>query len=107
MANSKYENLRESLEKKGTGEMTVFGQSMMPILHSGSTLTYVQQDGYGIGDVVFAKVKGRYIDAHMITKVRADGKYMIANNHGFENGWASEVYGKVVKATHKGETKDL
>lgn len=34
MASSKYENLRESLEKKGTGEMTVFGHSMEPILQS-------------------------------------------------------------------------
>lgn len=105
--NSKYANLKTALEQTGTGTMTVFGQSMMPIIKSGSTLTYERRDAYAIGDIVFAKVNGRYIDAHLITKVRADGKFMIANNHGFENGWASEVFGKVVKATFKGETKDL
>jgi hypothetical protein len=35
------------------------------------------------------------IDAHLITKIDC-GRYMIANNHGFENGWTSTIYGKVI-----------
>jgi len=27
---------------------------------------------------------------------------MIANNHGYENGWTNTIYAKVVKAEHNG-----
>ncbi len=42
------------------------------------------------------KVKGRYIDAHKIIKKDAQKGFLIANNHGYENGWTKVVYGKVV-----------
>lgn len=93
---NKYLRLKEELEKTGTGRMQAFGQSMRPIIKSGSTLTFEKKEQYEVGDIVFCKVKGRWIDAHKITKVGADGRYMIANNHGWENGWTSQVYGKVV-----------
>lgn len=54
---------------------------------------------YEVGDIVFCKVRGRYIDAHKITKKEKHGnsfRYMIANNHGHENGWTRQIYGKVV-----------
>lgn len=80
---NKYEFLKQQLEKLGTVTMKCFGQSMT--------------------DIVFCKVKGRYIDANKITKINSDGKYMIANNHGFENGWTNTIYGKVIKAKFKKE----
>ena len=86
----------KELKEKGTGKMTCFGNSMMPILKSGSTLTFKVQSEYEVGDIVFCKVRGRFIDAHLITKKNAKRGYMIANNHGWENGWTRTIYGKVV-----------
>ena len=104
---NKYTILKEALETTGKGQMTVFGQSMTPILQSGSTITFEKRDTYKVGDICFCKVDGRYVDCHLITKEGPDGRFMISNNHNHENGWASAIYGKAVQATHKGETKDL
>ncbi len=92
---NKYERLKSELEAQGTGKMKAFGNSMLPILKSGSLLTFEKRDEYEIGDIVFCKIKGRYIDAHLVTKKDQD-RYMIANNHGWENGWTKVIYGKVV-----------
>lgn len=92
----KYIDLKEKLETVGEGKMRCFGNSMTPILESGSLLTFRRQESYVIGDIVFCKVKGRYIDAHKITKIDAQGRYMIANNHNFENGWTKTIFGKMV-----------
>lgn len=75
--------------------MKVFGQSMKPKIKSGSTLTYAVANSYEIGDVVCSKVKGRIIDAHLVTQKDGD-RYMIANNHGHQNGWTRQIYAKVV-----------
>lgn len=93
---NKYERLIKDLETNGWGTMKVFGNSMTPLLKSGSTLAYAQFDKYEKGDIVFCKVKGRYIDAHLITAVDAEGRYLISNNHGHDNGWTKQIYGKVV-----------
>jgi hypothetical protein len=61
---NKFERLKLELEVSGTGNMKAFGSSMLPILKSGTLLTFEKVNDYGIGDIVFCKVKGRYIDAH-------------------------------------------
>ena len=104
---NKYEMLKKQLEENGTGKMTCFGNSMIPILKSGSTLKFVKQDEYKVGDIVFSKVKGRYIDAHKITKIDPQGQYMIANNKGWENGWTKIIFGKAIESEFKGEFKKL
>ena len=96
---NKYQRLLSDLETKGEGSMKCFGNSMKPILSNPSTCSYRRQETYTVGDIVFCKVKGRFIDAHKITKIGQDGRYMIANNHGYENGWTREIYGRVVEAT--------
>ena len=78
-----------------------FGSSMLPILKSGSLLTFVTAADYTIGDIVFCKVKGRYIDAHKIVKKDANKGFLIANNHDFENGWTKIIYGKVIQAEYQ------
>jgi len=93
---NKYARLQQELSTVGEGKMKGFGNSMMPIIKSGSLLTFKKADDYDIGDIVFCKVKGRYIDAHKITKKDAQGRCMIANNKGFENGWTTQIFGKVV-----------
>lgn len=93
---NKYEKLKQALAETGEGKMKCYGNSMTPILESGSLLTFQKSERYVVGDIVFCKVKGRYIDAHKITKIDAQGRYMISNNHGFENGWTNTIYGKMV-----------
>lgn len=95
---NKYERLKQDLETSGKGAMKCFGSSMTPILSNATLNEYVRQDSYEVGDIVFAKGKGRWIDSHLITKKDADGRYMISNNHGYDNGWTRQVYGKIVKA---------
>lgn len=105
---NKYENLKTALETKGTGKMKCFGNSMLPKLKSGGLLTFEKRDDYEVGDIVFSKVKGRYIDAHQITKKDAKGRYLISNNHGFDNGWTTTIYGKAVHVEYaNNETKAL
>lgn len=98
---NKFERLKSELETAGTGKMKAFGSSMLPILKSGSLLTFIAAADYTIGDIVFCKVKGRYIDAHKIVKRDVNKGFLIANNHGFENGWTKIIYGKVVQAEYQ------
>ena len=65
---NKREELIQQLDEKGIGKMKCFGSSMMPIIQSGSLLTFKKCETYDVDDIVFCKVKGRYIDAHKITK---------------------------------------
>lgn len=95
---TKYERLKADLANSGRGQMKCFGNSMKPILSNPSTCHYETRDAYSVGDIVFCRVNGRYIDAHRITKIGRDGRYMIANNHGHENGWTRQIFGRVAKA---------
>jgi len=98
---NKYERLIAELAEQGFGSMKCFGNSMLPILSNPSTCKYQRQDTYSKGDIVFCKVKGRFIDAHMITKVAADGQYLISNNQGHDNGWTRIIYGRVIESSDK------
>ena len=89
--------MMQELAEKGSIKMKVHGNSMTPIIESGSLLTFVKSDKYEVGDIVFCKVKGRFIDAHKITKQSPEKGYMIANNHGWENGWTKQIFGKVTE----------
>ena len=104
---NKYERLKADLSNTGTGKMKAFGNSMLPILKSGSLLTFQKQDSYGKGDIVFSKVNGQYIDAHKVIATDQHKGYLIANNHGHENGWTRTIYGRVVKAEHGNEVKEF
>lgn len=101
---NKYEVAKKSLEDTGVASMKCYGNSMLPILSNPSICFYKRQDEYNIGDIVFCKVYGRYIDAHLVTKKQMIGdkmKYLISNNHGYDNGWTSQIYGRVIKSTDK------
>lgn len=101
---NKYERLKNDLELSGKGSMKCFGNSMLPKLPNASTCFYEVRDEYFIGDIVFCKVNGNWIDSHLITKKSVEKdkiKYLISNNHGHDNGWTFTVYGKVVKSIDK------
>ena len=44
-----YERVKQELELTGTGKMKCFGNSMLPLLKSGSLLTFNQVDTYENG----------------------------------------------------------
>ena len=98
---NKFERLKTQLETAGTGKMKAFGNSMLPVLKSGTLLTFERAADYAVGDIVFCKVRGRYIDAHRIVKTDAAKGWLIANNHGYENGWTKIVYGRVVSGAFR------
>ncbi len=94
---TKYDRLKGELKEQGKGSMKAFGNSMLPIIESGSLLTFEVKDEYEVGDIVFCKVKGRHIEAHKITKKDNNKGYMIANNKGHENGWTKTIFGYVTE----------
>lgn len=93
---NKYERVIDELITQGYGSMKCFGNSMTPILKSASMQTFVPQDDYEVGDIVFCRVRGNYIDSHLITQ-KGERGWMISNNHGHQNGWTKKIYGRLVK----------
>ena len=93
---NKYEWVLSALESGEDATMKVFGQSMMPIIKSASLLTFRKTDDYKVGDVVISRVKSRIIDAHQITKIDAEGRFLISNNKGRDNGWTRKIFGRVI-----------
>ena len=92
----KYERAVAALDEGKEHTMKVIGNSMLPIITSGSSLTFRKDSTYEIDDVVLTKVKGRWFDAHKITKIDTKGRYLISNNKGWDNGWTRKVYGRVI-----------
>jgi phage repressor protein C with HTH and peptisase S24 domain len=103
---NKYERLKQELQEKGEGKMKVFGNSMLPKIKSGALLTFKVKDKYEVDDIVFSRVKSRYIDAHQITKIDQNKGYLIANNHGYENGWTKQIFGYVINIEYSNQEKD-
>lgn len=67
---------------------------MTPLIRDGDRVRIVPADGLHIeeGDIVFARVKGRYY-LHKVTHITTDKRYVIGNNRGRTNGIASEILG--------------
>lgn len=96
---TRYERLKQELETTGTGTMTTGGASMTPIFPAKTSvkMTYTRQADYKVGDIVFCKCRN-YVDAHWVIAKDTNKGYLIANNHGHQNGWTHRIYGRVVKA---------
>ncbi len=101
---TKYDILKKALEEVGRGEMKAFGNSMLPLIESGSLLTFERRKTYGAGDIVLSRVRGRWIDAHKIIASDPRRGFLIANNRGHQNGWTRQVFGKVIRADFPGGT---
>ena len=97
---NKYENAILTLQKTKKCQFKAFGNSMTPILYSGVLLFLEQSNNYEIDDIVFCRVHGRYIDAHKIIAKDINKGYLIANNHGRQNGWTHTIYAKVVSHSY-------
>lgn len=98
----RYDKMLADLHSTGKCSAVCFGQSMKPLIESGSRLEFEVAAPYISGDAVFCRVNGRWIDAHLVLSTQSDGtltKYLIGNNQGHENGWTFLVFARVVKAT--------
>lgn len=89
----------EALARGETCKVTPHGNSMTPRVKSGATVTLspLGPDAPEPGDAVLVKVRGT-VYLHLVKSVRGKGddrEYLIGNNKGGTNGWASRrsVYG--------------
>lgn len=71
------------------------GNSMTPKIKSGQKIVLAAATAASVGDIVLAKVAGRYY-IHLVTATGPKG-WQISNNHGHVNGWTRRIYGKVVE----------
>lgn len=89
----------DRLERGETVTIRPAGQSMTPRIKSGQEVTIVPYDrAVVVGDVVLARVRGRFY-LHKVTRVAEYGaKIEIGNNHGHINGWTTphKIYGRVI-----------
>ena len=92
-----FAQLADRLRAGETVECRPTGDSMTPIIRSRQLVTISPVDAATLrkGDVVLAKVGGRYL-LHKVSALRGD-RVQISNNHGHVNGWTSraQVYGIV------------
>jgi phage repressor protein C with HTH and peptisase S24 domain len=92
-----YPRIIERLQKGEKVALNPSGNSMTPLINSKDRIVLAALDREVVkGDVVLAKVKGRYY-IHLVTAVGDDGRVQISNNHGHVNGWTRNVYGRVVE----------
>lgn len=88
------ERAAETVREEGIVRITARGNSMTPIIEDGDDVIIESLKEYPlIGDVVLARVKGRYY-LHKITAMHKD-RFQISNNKGHINGYASEIVGIV------------
>jgi phage repressor protein C with HTH and peptisase S24 domain len=91
-----YKRAIKELDEAGETSLKVSGNSMSPLIKTRSLLVLKKTNDYQVGDAVLCKVKGN-IYVHKVTRIDAEGRYLISNNKGHDNGWTKNVYGRVVK----------
>lgn len=81
-----------------TVTLTPFGNSMAPRVLSGQRCTVTPLlvgEALAVGDVVLCRIRAReYL--HLVLRVR-DGRYLIGNARGHENGWVNteSIFGRL------------
>lgn len=84
-------DIREAIERGETVVNKEPGNSMLPLIKSRQPCELRPIDRPVVkGDIVYAKVRGHYY-THLVSAVGQDGRYQIANNHGYVNGWTKDV----------------
>jgi phage repressor protein C with HTH and peptisase S24 domain len=89
------------LEKLQAGETVVTsekGNSMVPLIYSGQEHTLVPTTlaEVEVGDIVYCKVRGNMY-THLVKAKQDERGVLIGNNHGYDNGWTTQVFGKVIE----------
>jgi hypothetical protein len=93
---SKYTELIKKLQAGELVTYTEHGNSMRPKLQNGVTVTVqpCKLEDLVVGDITLCKVNGSFY-LHYVKKIGQDGRVLIGNAHGRENGWTRAVYGKL------------
>jgi hypothetical protein len=94
---SRYRELTNRLQAGETVTYVEHGNSMSPKMKNGVTVTVApyKLEDLKVGDVAFCKVRGA-IYLHYVKAIGQDGRVLIGNAHGHDNGWTRQVYGKLV-----------
>lgn len=82
------------------------GNSMTPKLKSGEIVVVepiTPTTKIKKRDIVLCKVKGN-IYLHLVTGISGKS-YKISNNHGHDNGWTTQIYGKFVRKANQEDLK--
>lgn len=89
-------DIAQRLQAGETVKTRLSGNSMTPIIKSKQLVTIepCKLEDLKQGDVTYCKVRGNYY-LHLVRKVGDDGRVLIGNNHGHDNGWTRSVYGKL------------
>jgi hypothetical protein len=74
------------------------GNSMTPLLKSRQPvrLAPATWETVEVGDIVYCKVHGN-LYTHLVKAKNQDRGCLIGNNHGHDNGWTKNIYGKVIE----------
>jgi len=88
----------EKLEKGESFITKEKGNSMIPLIKSNQPhrLAPATWDTVEVGDIVYAKVAGRFF-THLVKAKNDQRGCQIGNNKGHINGWTKQVYGKVIE----------
>ncbi len=91
-----YQKIIERLQNGESVILKPSGHSMAPRIKSRQEITIIPIDRIEVGDVVLAKVSGRFY-IHLITAIDKD-RVQIGNNHGHINGWTShsKIFGRAI-----------
>ena len=94
-------NRNYKLERLQAGESFITsekGNSMVPLIHSGQDheLSPATLESINVGDIAYCKVHGRFF-THLVKAKHPDKGCLIGNNHGHDNGWTTQIFGKVTK----------
>jgi hypothetical protein len=93
---SRYTELITKLQAGETVSYVEHGNSMKPKLQNGVTVTVepCKLEDLRVGDITLCKVRGTFY-LHYVKKIGQDGRVLIGNAHGWENGWTRAVFGKL------------
>ena len=89
------------IERLQNGETIISkepGNSMTPILKSRQPVRIEPCTWEDVkkGDIVYCRVKGN-VYTHLCTATNSKKGCLISNNHGRNNGWTKQVFGKVIE----------
>lgn len=88
------DNAIKKLQENQTVVIKPTGNSMKGKINSGDKVTVepIDTDDIKINDIVLCKVKGKQY-LHLV-KAIDNGRFLIGNNRGYNNGWTRTIFGK-------------
>lgn len=104
---NKYERLIHELESQSEASMRCYGNSMTPIIKSGSLITFQKCTEPEINEKVMCRIGQKWIDCHLVTAYNEKRGWQISNNHGHINGWTKNIYAKAIRIELNGTIKEF